>query len=264
MKGRSFSPYQSEQDKRQRIINDFATQSFRNQADRDYIAARLACRHELIPQFLWASQQAIEKYLKAILLYNRIVAKTVGHDLLAALRLTSGLTFRIDLSERTREFIDHLATYGEYRYIDVPYWVDGHLLVDLDLAVWELRRYCQVLDVFGKALPAAENRLLAKAQADVKKSDDEPRHKFRIHGGFLEKILEAPGHPCRDALVWQNASYGVRSRRTVRVARHTQAENPILVHFPEVLDELLKYIFMPKKVADQFRSQLLKLKGDSK
>lgn len=71
----------SEQDKLERFVNGFGTQSFRDQADRDYIAARLACRHELFPQFLWSSHQAIEKYLKAILLYNRIKANQVGHDL---------------------------------------------------------------------------------------------------------------------------------------------------------------------------------------
>ena len=63
-------PYASEQDKIYRHINSFASQSFRDQAERDYIAARQACRAELMPQFLWASHQAIEKYLKGILLYN--------------------------------------------------------------------------------------------------------------------------------------------------------------------------------------------------
>ncbi|MCA1796649.1 MAG: HEPN domain-containing protein [Geobacteraceae bacterium] len=53
------------------LINDFATRSFRDVADQDYIAARLSYRHGLYPQFHWQSLQALEKYLKAILLYNR-------------------------------------------------------------------------------------------------------------------------------------------------------------------------------------------------
>ncbi|MFG6458115.1 HEPN domain-containing protein [Roseateles sp. BYS96W] len=65
-----------------RRLNDFARRSFLNIADKDYIAARMAVRAELMPQFLWASQQAIEKYLKFILLVNRIEAK-VGHDIAA-------------------------------------------------------------------------------------------------------------------------------------------------------------------------------------
>jgi HEPN domain-containing protein len=106
----SFAPYTCERDELERFVNAFGTQSFRDQADRDYIAARLACRHELFPQFLWSSQQAIEKYLKAILLYNRIKANNVKHDLDLALSLTQSLPFDIKFSERSRKFIDHLGT----------------------------------------------------------------------------------------------------------------------------------------------------------
>jgi HEPN domain. len=137
----SVAPYASEQDKLGRYVNAFATQSFQDQADRDYIAARLACRYELHPQFLWASHQAIEKYIKAILLYNRVKALRVGHDLMTALSLVETLPFNIELSSQSRNFIAHLASVGEFRYIDVPYHVYGHILVDLDLAVWEVRRY---------------------------------------------------------------------------------------------------------------------------
>jgi len=56
------------------LINNFATRSFRDTGDGDYIAARLAYRAQLIPQFLWSSLQAIEKYLKCVLVLNRIRA----------------------------------------------------------------------------------------------------------------------------------------------------------------------------------------------
>ena len=57
------------------LVNDFATRSFRNMADEDYIAARMAYRAQLVPQFLWLSLQALEKYLKCILVLNRIPAR---------------------------------------------------------------------------------------------------------------------------------------------------------------------------------------------
>ena len=41
----------------------------------------MAYRAQLAAQFLWASQQAIEKYLKCILFIRRIPAKSVKHDL---------------------------------------------------------------------------------------------------------------------------------------------------------------------------------------
>ena len=62
------------------LINDFATRSFRDTADGDYIAARLAYRARLSQNFLWSSLHAIEKYLKCILILNRIKAPQ-GHDL---------------------------------------------------------------------------------------------------------------------------------------------------------------------------------------
>jgi hypothetical protein len=260
----SFAPYASEQDKLDRFVNAFGTQSFRDQADRDYIAARLACRHELFPQFLWASHQAIEKYLKAILLYNRVKANQVGHDLAQALSLTESLPFEMKLSTRSRKFISHLAKVGEFRYIDVPFHVDGHILIDLDLAVWEIRRYCQVLNVFGKELPLVEQKLLDTAWSDLVCCETKPRHKFRLQGGLLEKIVGDRKHPSHSALLWHNPCFGVRSRATVKARYHLNAQNSLLYLYPEMLDELLKYVFIPKKLVAGYRQHLLEIKTGAK
>lgn len=242
------------QDKIDRCLNSFATESFRDQADRDYIHARLACRSELFPQFLWSSHQALEKYLKAILLYNRIEATRVRHDILGALALTRHLPFKIELSNRSKRFLDHVADLGEHRYLDVPYYVHGHVMVDLDLCVWELRRYCQVLNVFGKALPSIEESLLQKAKTDLELSRSQPRHLFRLHGGHLEKILDNPRHPSRPPLVWNNPCYGVRARKVIRARAQMHAQNPLLLHYPEILPELQKYVFIPGSIAAGYRA----------
>lgn len=260
----SFAPYASKQDKLDRFVSAFGTQSFRDQADRDYIAARLACRHELFPQFLWASHQAIEKYLKAILLYNRVKANQVGHDLAQALSLTESLAFNIELSTRSRKFIGHLAKVGEFRYIDVPFFVYGHILIDLDLTVWEIRRYCQVFNVFGKVLPPEEQELLDVARSDLACSNNKPRHKFRLQNGLLEKIVDERKHPSRSALLWHNPCFGVRSRATVKSKSQLNAQNSILYLFPEMLDELLEYVFIPKKLVISYRQHLLEIKTGGK
>lgn len=179
----------------ERCINSFATQSFRDQADKDYILARLACRYELYPQFLWSSQQTIEKYLKAILLYNRIKAKNVRHNLLEALELTKKLPFNIELSSRSKDFIKHLSKYGEYRYLDTPYYVLGYLMVDLDLTIWELRRYCQVLYPLVSDIRPEEENALKKAWYNLEQSKSKRGHSCRIENGYLEQILDTPKHP---------------------------------------------------------------------
>jgi HEPN domain-containing protein len=237
-----------------RKINDFAARSFRNMADRDYIAARLACRAELMPQFLWSAQQAFEKYLKYILLVNRIPAKNVGHDLEKALSLTENLPFELELRPESREFIGHVATYGEYRYLEVSSYVVGHVLLQLDMAVWDLRRFCQVLDVRGRQLPEDEQMMLNEAKTTVLASTKLPPHKFRLPNGFLEKVIAEKDHPSREALLWQNAFFGVRRRRYVKVRNYLQFENAPLHLYPEMLDELLKYAFFPRDLATAYRS----------
>jgi len=50
------------------IIASYAVE-FRDRADMDYVSARHLYRMGLMPPFLWSSQQAIEKYLKAAILF---------------------------------------------------------------------------------------------------------------------------------------------------------------------------------------------------
>lgn len=246
----------------QRCINSFATQSFRDQADRDYISARLACRYELYPQFLWASHQAIEKYLKAILLYNRIEAKNVRHNLAAALNLTQKLSFNIELSSRSKDFIKHISEYGEYRYLDIPYYVLGYLMVDLDLTVWELRRYCQVLYPIVSDITLDEEEALKVAWINIEKSKSESRYKYRMANGLLEKILDDPKHFSRLPFLWQNSMYGVRHRAVVKIKKHMHFQNPILYLNPDALNELRKLVFIPHKLATEYQELAKKINSD--
>ena len=237
-----------------RRINDFATRAFRDMADRGLPCSPIGLQSRLDAAVSFGHhKQAIEKYLKCVLLLNRIPAQKVRHDIKKALELTKKLTFNVDLSERSQKFIDHVATYGEWRYLDVSTFVVGRVLVSLDLAVWELRRYCQVLNVFGKKLIPAEQEMLDTALEELRLSGTKPRHTFQISRGYLEEILANPKHPARDALVWHNPCYGVRSRKTVKVRDVLQAFNAPLYLFPDMLDELLKYVFIPQGHVDAWR-----------
>lgn len=250
------------QDQIDRRMNDFAARSFRDMADRDYIAARMACRAQLMPQFLWAAQQSIEKYLKYFLLVNRIKAKNVRHDIRAALKLAGKATIKIDLLPLSQKFIEHVAEYGEYRYLDVSYFVEGHSLVDLDRAVWDLRRHCQILDVFGKPLPEAEERMLEAARAQFHASRKRPPYTFRLNGGFLEKVLQDKNHPARGALVWNNGFFGTRKRKFIRARQNFSAENAPLYLFPYMLDQLLQYVLIPGDIEQAYRRHLAEVLAD--
>jgi hypothetical protein len=220
------------------LVNDFAIRSFRDEGDADYIAARMAFRAALVTPSLWASLQTVEKYLKCILLLNRIPAKKVGHNLDAALNaINSSSKLVLNLTAVTREFIQYLNAFGKFRYLEISNAAFGKNLVTLDRTVWELRRYCTLSEDFRKLV--------------LQHGVTPP--KFRIPGGFLEKVLDDPENPARKPLLWRNAFVGAKSRRRVRIDRWIKMNNSPLYLNPQIVDEVLKYVHLPKYVADGYR-----------
>lgn len=243
------------------LLNDFAVRSFRDMADGDYIAARMALRAGLMHQFLWSSQQAIEKYLKGILLFNRIPAK-VGHDIEKAMELTKRLPFPIQKRPQSEKFIKHIATYGEYRYLDVSTYLHGYALLDLDMTVWDLRRYCQVLRMPGGNPTPTEARMFEMTLEHIESSSNLPPQDFRIANGWLETVIAKKSHPARALLLWQNGLFGARRRNAVRVTDQMQMTNAPLWLHPEMVEELLKYVFIPKDLAAGYREHLANIIRD--
>ena len=219
-----------------RALNSWAFRSFRDVADGDYIAARMAYRAQLPVQFLWASQQALEKYLKCALFIRRKPAKGVKHALAPALKLLEDAGVVLELTERSRKFITRIDQMGQYRYMEASIWVDWHWIVSLDQAVWELRRFA-TLD------PVA-------TQAKLVEGKWAPR--VRIVGGPLEGILKKRDNPAREPLLWHNGYFG-RGRRTIMVRGGFTAVNSPLFHNADLLDEILNYAYLPKDVIKAYR-----------
>ncbi|MBZ5493398.1 MAG: hypothetical protein LAO76_20975 [Acidobacteriia bacterium] len=223
----------------EQLVNDFAIRSFRDQGDEDYISARLACRAALPSVFLWACQQTIEKYLKCILLLNRIPAIRVKHDLGAALTtINHSGKLTVILTPPTQDFIKQIDTFGRFRYFEIPNFASGTQIIALDRAAWELRRYCT----------------FSLAQRQIVITDGQPVPKVRLVGGFLEQIIDDNENPAREPLLWQNAFFGRRRRSRVSVYTWSKMKNSPLYLHPEILDEVLKYVFLPKDVITVYRS----------
>lgn len=129
-----------ESDDLMRKINSFAQRSFRDNADRDYILARMAYRTQLYPQFLWSSLHALEKYAKCILILTRTkrvnVKKNqfddVGHEVMKALDLLDK-KIEIKLSEQTLDFIKRLESGARFRYLEVSWYAKRAELTILDM-----------------------------------------------------------------------------------------------------------------------------------
>jgi HEPN domain-containing protein len=238
---------------RDALLNDFARRSFRDVGDHDYIAARLSYRHRLIDQFLWSGQQSVEKYLKCILLMNRIRAPRVGHDLDAALqKLNTGLPFELKLTAPARKFLAHLDRYGRYRYFETsPYVMDNDLHL-LDLLVWEVRRYCTPLN-YSLPIGGENKKMLEPELRRIESLSKGPPHKLTIMDGELEKILKDKAHPARAALVYKNFRFGGRSRKRLSMRTFTSGKNsPLLLH-PEILDVVGEYVYISKGIYKAYK-----------
>jgi HEPN domain-containing protein len=224
------------------LIDDFAVRCFRDTGDQDYIHARLAYRAGLHQQFLWSSLQVLEKYLKAILLFARIPSKNLGHDLSEALKLLDKLPFKLELHDRTIEFIEFIDMFGGDRYQVGSSFVYGPKLYELDSTAWDVRRYCQkMLDEFD----------IIRASQAVKY----PYHQYNVYGGLLERILQNRKHPARSALVWQNAFYTEKSRKIVRQPVHMHATNSPLSLAPELIAIIEQYVHIPRAYRAAYRNQ---------
>jgi HEPN domain-containing protein len=235
------------------LINNYATRSFRDTGDGDYIAARLAYRAQLIPQFLWASLQAIEKYLKCVLVLNRIRAPK-GHNLAEILQVfEKNKKFELKLTEDTKKFLLYLDTYARHRYYETPYYTEGYELFSLDRAVWEIRRYARVMDYSIKTKDGKDKNLLLHEVAKNESAEKCPPQSFTIFGGRLEAIIAKRGHPSREPLLWQNAFFGSKHRKSVTLPSRGEFGNSPLSLHPEILDEIVKYVWLPKDLISAYR-----------
>ena len=193
----------------------------------DYISARMSFRATLIEQFHWQALQALEKYFKAILLYNRIKARKMGHSLSRALIKAQQLPFELHLTQPAREFIDHIDSFGRFRYLEASYFIHGPKLVELDRTVWEVRRYCKVLKYQISLPDGCKKQMLPFELASIETSKNRPPQQFRIPGGALEKIIDKQEHPARAPLIWQNGFFGKSRRKTVRASTGFKLKIPL-------------------------------------
>jgi HEPN domain-containing protein len=221
----------------------------------DYISARMSLRAGLIEQFHWQALQALEKYLKAILLYNRIKAPKINHSLSKALNKAEQLPFKLDLTPLAIEFVKHIDTFGRFRYLEASYFIHGPKLVELDRTVWEVRRYCKVLNYEVSLSDGQKKKMLPLELEAIENSKNHPPQQFRIISGALGKIIDNKGHPARAPLIWQNGFFGKSRRKAVRVQAGFQAKNSPLTLHPEILDAIIEYVYLPKEVVDAYRNR---------
>jgi hypothetical protein len=240
-------------------VNSFASECFRDVADTDYIAARMHYRLGLIEQFQWSALQAIEKYLKAILLYNGYKANGLSHNLMMALQRVGEIKeFSIELQDSERNLIRHVDKNGQNRYLEQSSFTSGEELLWLDSTVWSLRRYCQVLNY---TITDTHNQRINMLKPNLEEIRldfyIENPHRFRITGGFLEAVLDGKkGKQLREQLTWKNFKYGRRRKNSIKnFTFRSRSVIPPHIRDPNRFKVLDKYVDFPRRI----RNSLAKL-----
>jgi len=201
----------------QQALNTIAKENFRDQADQDYICARINYRMKFREQFLWAGLQALEKYFKAILLFNGNSARwenaadkngrgEFGHNLtrlFAAVTLIKELV--VETPEWFSQFISYLEKFGINRYLTSNTYILGEELGKLDESIWTIRRYCRNIHWAPKGKDLCE---LIVSGINKPENREQPRKYIPFHG-VLETILKSSQNdPARKSLIWNNQQYG--------------------------------------------------------
>lgn len=229
-------------------INQFAIRCFRDTGDADYITARMAMQARLAIPFLWSAEQAIEKYLKCILMLNRKKTDDLSHKIANALdRINQELGFTIRLSKEEQEVFDHITQCHGDRYLIHSLSVGDIEVVKLDRLVWRLRQYCRPLDVRHYADEPNKDVLSENVQTIEERLRGDYKGGY-LDGGFLEDVLTKRKHPAHSALVWQNHVFTLSNRKTFTVRNGWQAINAPLWLNPELADEAAKWMKIPKEV----------------
>lgn len=238
-------------------INSFISMSFRDVADLDYIAARTCYRYGLDLQFLWFSLQALEKYLKAILLYNRQDTKQISHNIIIAVEKVKEIQdIEFDVPRDVEDFIEHVDKNGKFRYFEAPYSSNPDDLLKLDKSVWYIRRYCRYLRGTHKT---NDDHIIDMLKLNLQEIQSEKTiqnpHKFKIFDGKLEKILSDKQSPQREQLVHHNFYYGKYKKYKINKF-HSKAIGGNPPHFllPGVFEELEKFVRFPKDIKKMFHN----------
>lgn len=189
----------------------FIFRTFVDNADREYVAARLLAEHRLDIQFLWSAMHAIEKYLKSILLFNDVSTVENSHNINSIYKkVLLHSYYQFHLKDEVIEFITDLEERGNNRYFNESTEIRRHDLFYLDKAVWEIRRYC--LMPSDKMSDVYKSYLIKDYDIHVCYKFNQIRRK-EVFNTYIDELLLKDDYKKRVSLVYQNAFFTKKARK---------------------------------------------------
>ena len=231
-------------------IKRITRQMFIDTADNNYILARSAFFDQLYGEFFWLSHQALEKYFKAILLMNRVSAKSGSHDLsnlhAKMINIDKRIKFPclkkpadIDIDWHDESFVAHLEKLNQYgspnnRYGMYGYSVVTEDLIKIDQSVWAVRRFCRPFLCNSKS----------SADGSVKEIDyvavlSDNASEWEIGSSTpIEKLIRRDKeNPRRKSFMYLNASFFPQEDHFFNGWRMAAANPPLSEYFKTVRSE---------------------------
>ena len=186
-------------------LNEYA-KTLRDSADRDYISARAMYKLEIDDKFFWHAQQSLEKYFKAILLFNEIKVKNQGHDLV---KLYNRMieTLKVTNESEVKQYLEEFQMLGLNRYHVNSTFSITYPLIILDKLVYFFRKICKVI----------QNEKDIEINKTVSFNDE--YRKINVFSGYLEKVLENKKEKYteqRKILVWKNFYFGKQIKKKIK------------------------------------------------
>jgi len=235
--------------------NLFIIWSFVDVADHDYIAARACWRLGLLDQFHWFGLQAMEKYLKAILLYNDCDTRKIGHDLTKGIQAVEAIpVLKWDFHQSLKGFLADLSQRGQDRYFVKPHGTNGNELLQLDRSVWHVRCYCVDPQSFDDSDGQNLENYVKTTQSDECRRS---AYRFRLPScacAHLEEVLDTDRfRGQRSILIWKNFFYGRRKKRHFKFTYSRSGKVPGHYFFPEIYPWVESRVTLDKEVKKHFQ-----------
>lgn len=218
------------------IINEM----FVHTADENYIVARWCHDNQFMTDFFWNSVHALEKYSKAVLLFNGKSVKSFSHGLVALYDQISNLAgpllptmltrpatldiyHWVDLTPR--EFMEKLDQNGnaDNRYLTYGFAQHAWYLHMVDQMVWAIRRLTLPLDI-----PIISRRDLATAPTHRTVLINQPDF-ANNHSETLERVINGPDSDARRALLNNNCAFAPDDYQHEPRRAGSSGRNPVLL-----------------------------------
>lgn len=227
--------------------NSLVTKMFVETAAKNYILARWSYLNCCDLDFYWLSAQAVEKYLKATLLFNDQPTISYGHDIEKLYSAVLKLDPRIDFGEITRPkqlngivawtnetfsgFIHRLNDMGDpnNRYMLYGYVLRGDELYKLDQIIWQLHRYCRPL----RDIVSRKGLNQPDIEIDWVHFLKENKNTFHIFGTLEELVRnkKKSDHALRQIFLKHNFAFAPRTARAPTIWRTASANPPLVELF---------------------------------